>query len=75
MEWRVFCCRFLLEYFQDRGFISFSDYDGNAWFDDACFFRCDLLDRVTQKLGVIEADVCDYAQNRRNNVGAVQSTS
>ena len=49
--------------------------DRDARFDDTCLFVCDFGPRVTQELHVVEINVGDDAQFRRDEVGGIQSSA
>src|ERR1044072_6144471 len=52
-----------------------ADYDGNAGLDDAGLLVSNLLQRVAQDIGVVEADAHDQAAARSDDVRGVQSPS
>ena len=49
--------------------------DGDAWLDDTCLFVSDFGPRVTQELHMVEINVGDDAQFRRDKVGGIQSST
>ena len=71
-DWRSYLFRFVPE---DGSYIAvscFANHDGNSCLDDASLLRCYLRKRVAQELNMVEADVGDDAEHRRDDVRAVE---
>ena len=73
-NWCVGVCCLCDEYRRSFG-LCFAHNYRHALFDDAGFFGGYLFDGVAQNVGMVEADVGDNRQRRRDDVGAIQPSA
>src|ERR1700743_540987 len=55
--------------------IVLAHYHGDAFFYDACFFKCDGGQCVPEELHVVITDIGDDGKVRGNDVGAVETSA
>ena len=52
-----------------------AEQQGNASLGDTCLLSGDLSQGIAQELGMVEADIGDNAEQRRDDVGTIQPTA